>query len=1539
MNYKVLLIAVLSISISTIYAQAPESVQVIGHPFTESICSNTQNAGTINIISAFPGNSGSSINLSDTTFLCFGDSALVEHNNDQILSGDPNPATTPEVGYAFYSCPPNVIGDELSSIQADPCIINDPPTPNGLYIARSVAPNNPDLILSNDGSINSLFNNGDPSLIYLAPITFDAYSGSPVFENNGSCVNVSVNEAFAVVYLNQLRASSITSAGLNGSFVLEGGLPEYKTNDTYSVTSIVKSVSPGVNGTVTGGSLQHGDRVNISVPEAGTYTITIEDNVGCPLSFEMTFNNDAVIFEIGSLDVELGDNFCIPINVRNFDSVTFTSFVLTFNPNVIDYQSFQNWSLTSTGFNINENDADRGLLRLVWLSDDINNGESLPDGSLLIEFCFTTAPGAQIGDMTGLNLIESGSTNLEVLAGQNSDEREVGVSPGKVTITTTDLAATANSCGSLPGRMDGELTVFAFAGQPPYNVAITGPASRSDMINTEGGQLIFTGLPPGIYSVMIIDDTGASFNFNKEVYDGGPKAQPRPNFSLNATPPSCFDASDGSIVLDTSSGHIVQPYSIEWSTEQYNTDVITGLERGTYVVTVTDAFGCEEVENETLSQTKVTISANVTDASCSGYSDGSAVIDASGGTPMSGDSYRYIWDDGNEQSTGTTATLMNLSDGWHYVTVVDDNNCDFVDSFFVSASRRIVLNSLTVTEPLCYGEASGSISLVAGTEGGTANRPYSIFIFNESNMQVGSPMGPDGAIATNLPQGDYQILIEDNTMPNACVLDTQITLQQPDSMRIRVNKTDVTCNGNGMDGTITLTVSGGTPDASGDYDFNWSGGLANSNSHSSLDSGNYTVTVVDNNGCMKTENITINPPRPPRLVSVTSTLPTCPETCDGTITITAAPNPSFPIQSYRVNRPGETLDTTTNSNVVTIRGFCGGDFYSVTRIVDEAGCVAMPGTFDVFPDRDSLSLDTPLLRLEDPTCAGRSDGRIILALQGANPPYIVEWEGEAPDTLNTSVDTFNNLSAGIYNVMVNDINNCGNLSFSFTLSEPPPLSVDLSNQTPTSCFNSCDAAITAEAIGGNPMGGNYDFEWSSGFTETGVGTSTATDLCAGQQWVAITDGSCLDTFMFNIDAPDSIIIDLVDLTEPSCFGSSDGRLEVSASGGNGNYQYNWENGPNSAEYNGLSSGLYVVIVEDAEMCLATDTFELEDPDSLNAFFMASDIVDPSCPGEEDGMLTVSVNGGNGGIEYSWSNLPSTEPEVSSLGAGTYVVTVEDVNGCSDTAQATLITAPPISLNLPIPDTPACRGGIISYQLTTSDVSGGNGGPYQYSIGNSGLVAVGTEVTAMAGNVILTVIDNNGCAFDTLLTIPTREGIQIDLQEEIEIRLGDSLSLSPIVTSAAPIVSYSWAPANGLSCTDCPNPIASPGNSTTYTFMVTDENGCTASANIRVLINSRREVYIPNTFTPNADGINDEFRIYTGRGVNEIISFQVFDRWGTLIWEGRNLFPSENGSAGWDGTMNGKVLKPGVFTYFAEISFLDQRVILYKGDITLISPRE
>jgi gliding motility-associated-like protein len=130
-------------------------------------------------------------------------------------------------------------------------------------------------------------------------------------------------------------------------------------------------------------------------------------------------------------------------------------------------------------------------------------------------------------------------------------------------------------------------------------------------------------------------------------------------------------------------------------------------------------------------------------------------------------------------------------------------------------------------------------------------------------------------------------------------------------------------------------------------------------------------------------------------------------------------------------------------------------------------------------------------------------------------------------------------------------------------------------------------------------------------------------------------------------------------------------------------------------------------------------------------------------------------------------------------------------------------------------------------------------------------------------------------------------------------------------------------------------VASPLDDVVYTLLVTDANGCFGSGDLLIEVDPSRNVYIPNAFTPNNDGINDIFGPFTGTGVRRIQNMQIFDRWGELVFFEDDFLPDPLGTTGWDGRFGGSVMNPAVFVYIISVEFTDDQVLTYKGNVTLL----
>lgn len=286
----------------------------------------------------------------------------------------------------------------------------------------------------------------------------------------------------------------------------------------------------------------------------------------------------------------------------------------------------------------------------------------------------------------------------------------------------------------------------------------------------------------------------------------------------------------------------------------------------------------------------------------------------------------------------------------------------------------------------------------------------------------------------------------------------------------------------------------------------------------------------------------------------------------------------------------------------------------------------------------------------------------------SNTPYTTYTWSNGGSTTDSLAIT----QPGSYTLSATDANGCQFVSNTLTITQSPALTVTLVTATNVSCNGGNDGSIEVSASGGQTA---YTYLWSDA-----QNTAIASSLIAGQYSVTATDAvGCVGTLSHTITEPTALSLSLINSTNASCFGLSDGSISVAASGGTGTYTYAWDNGDAGATVSNIPAGTYVVTASDVNNCTVTNSYTITSPAEL--VLNIDTILDASCFGESDGLIRLSATGGQSPYNYSWSN-GDAGSQATGLTADTYDVTLSDANNCS--VDTSLIVGEPAEIVIGTP---------------------------------------------------------------------------------------------------------------------------------------------------------------------------------------------------------------------------------------------------------------
>jgi len=495
------------------------------------------------------------------------------------------------------------------------------------------------------------------------------------------------------------------------------------------------------------------------------------------------------------------------------------------------------------------------------------------------------------------------------------------------------------------------------------------------------------------------------------------------------------------------------------------------------------------------------------------------------------------------------------------------------------------------------------------------------------------------------------------------------------------------------------------------------------------------------------------------------------------------------------------------------------------------------------------------------------------------------------------------------------------------IADPPPISIEIPDVE--SCQN-IEAVLAPRISGGTPP---FSYAWSEGtrdsllrvtVQESAPYSLSVTDACglsATQEgWVQI-----LDPPRAEISGYDKI-----------CPGE-DGQLSVRF-GGEPPWSFAYSiNGVESGTLDGIRVNPYSLPVRTEgvyELTRFSDgrcegigegsaTVEVSD------IFLNATIQPVSCNGLSDGQISIDVNGGTFPYSYRWDQDMGERKNLQNVEAGSYTLTVTDAEGCQEAG--TFQVGSPGALQ---PVTFECLDlGTDSILFST------NGGtpPYRFSVDGANYFDHSLFRQLEEGRFYTLIIrDQKGCRLEQDFIMPANTNEYIEVTREVQAILGERFQLTPQLLIPNSLVdNIRWSPPTFLSCLDCLQPAVDPQENRTYTVRVTDKYGCWDEASVIVNVNRRPSVFIPSAFSPNNDGNNDHFLIFADPDqVIQIKKLQVFNRWGNLLYEVREVQPNDP-SYGWDGRFRGQFQKPGVYLFIAEIELINGNMLLETGDVVLM----
>lgn len=1166
-----------------------------------------------------------------------------------------------------------------------------------------------------------------------------------------------------------------------------------------------------------------------------------------------------------------GQTVCVEFTaVDGFDNIASMVYSVNYDPAILEFVTANGFDLP--GLNLadftNPGGPGSGNVVVNWTADNPAVGETVADGTVIFRLCFEII--GEDGDVSDITF----SGNPTAISITNPDgDVDLETTNGSVTVEgpscpPVDVTGTVtNTCSGANG---GAIQLNPTGGDGNFTYAWSHGPNTKDVNN----------LAAGNYSVTV-----SSCNFT-DMASFTVGTFPAINITNTVvTNVDCFNESTGSVALQVTG---TSPLSYNWSGSgpigNPNAQNISGLQAGTYRVTITDGNSCQLVsQNFSVTQPAAALASsatNVNNVDCFGGTDGAITLNTTGGTSP----YSYDW-------TPNLPNLPNptgLSAGNYSVVVEDANGCQVsINNIAIQQPNALQITVNTVTDE---SGAGGNGAIDVSVSGGTTPYTYS---WN----------GPGGPYSTQdlngISQGTYTLTVTD---ANNCTDTESATVKKP--LQITVDETNNACFGQ-TNGSIFVSVSGGNQP----YTYLWvgPGGPYVVEDLTNVGAGNYQLTVFDVNGDFVNQIVTITQPGQAfEIGSATVNNLTSPNFCDGQIVINGLTGGS----------PNYTFQWSNGGSGVSINNLCAGN-YSVT-VIDANGCEAY-GSYTV------AYVPPPLLQEFNQavpvTCFGEDNGVWNVAVEGGTAPYdFVFSNGANIQSLDGEVQ-LTGLPAGPISVTVTDSDNPAQVvMLNTTITAPNPVTLTMTNIFPATELGN-NGAITIGLTGGTLP---YSYQWSHGFFG-----QNPVNLAENCYTLTVEDGNdCV--FQFDPICVPTLEVTSVDVQDAVCNNDTNGSIAITIDGGiNQPLTYSWigPNGPipvNETQLSDLPAGTYTLVVTDA-LGVSTPVEQIEvGYQSLVSLSAASTSdfngFEVSCFGANDGAAIATASNGQSPYTYEWCNSLGANPTVSNLAAGSYCVVVTDAAGCTANAEVIITQPEPMDIIADIVSI-SCSGEEDGEILLVID--GGVPG-YSYLWDDFLNQKTNPAILLDGGAYTVTVTDANGCQQTASFDVVEPGDLAIEVISTPDNGNNDG-ALTAVVTGGTEPFFYNWDTGRP----EDDESVVSGLTAGEYNLTVTDANGCVAIAQGFIADGTIECLDYRNVVTPDGDGMNEEFRI----NCLELYPdhhLQIFNRWGQLVFE------TEAFGNDWMGTnLQGELVEEGA--YFFVFEYVDNQGSQnqVKGHITLI----